>query len=367
MTSTNSSDVAIVWGTRPEHIKLFPVWRELKGRGIKTTTFFTGQHCDLVDHENLPIDIDYSLKGLDNFLKSKADFRFFDIYKALQEQDFDPKLVLVQGDTFSALAASLVSFYRNIPVGHIEAGLTSGDPNDPFPEEMHRRLIREMMAFHFAPTYESMINLSNVAVDRNVHVTGNTIVDTVDYMIDNNLIGMNSEQTNEVLVTIHRRENDVCLEDICKAICELGSLLPDYKFVIITHPRNARVINEITHERGWSSKPKSENLTTIPYLDYVTFLNRMVRSRFVITDSGGLQEEGTVLGIPVFVIRRVTERTEAVKANFSKLVGVKKSGIISGVMEGVLDSAFISRRERSNIYGDGKASGRIVDIIERSI
>lgn len=347
--------VEVVWGTRPEHVKLFPVVRDLLSRdSLEVRTVFTGQHKDLVDHANLPIEMDEEL----GVMSENLDVQLL-LAKLLVRLDVlaGPEMVVVEGDTSTALAGALAAFYANVPVAHVEAGLTSGDLMSPFPEEMHRRLIRELSALHFAPTYRAANNLRKAGVDvSRTHVTGNTVVDALDYLAaEDGLEIPNQESSGEVLVTIHRRENEQWLPWICRALDRLQKDLP-FRFVMVAHPRVEREIKELL-----------KNVLVVSPMDYLSFVKRMSQAEFVITDSGGLQEEGTVLGIPVFVVRENTERQEAVDAGRSVLVGIGEEEIVHMVELYVPRLKEMGKGDRGYIYGDGHAAERIGDAIEKAL
>lgn len=344
----------VVWGTRPEHVKLFPVIRDLRSREtLRVRTVFTGQHADLVDHANLPVEIDEELcvmragRPLQPLLaKLLASVGSVEM----------PAMVVVQGDTSSALAGALAGFYGGVPVAHVEAGLTSHNWAKPFPEEMHRRLIRELSNIHFAHTYWAADNLKEAGVEEeNIWVTGNTVVDSLEYLAaEHGLEIPSQEKSGEVLVTIHRRENEEWLPDICEELCKLQVELGQ-RVVFIAHPRVADVVRK--HLEG--------KVEVTPPMDYLSFVKRMSRADFVVTDSGGLQEEGVTLGVPVFVVRDSTERQEAVHAGRSFLVGQSAAGLATQakLMERRLDE--MGAGDRGYIYGDGHASERIGDVIEK--
>lgn len=348
--------VAIIWGTRPEHIKIYPVYKALVEQDVDVLTIFTGQHLDLVDHKHLYIPIDYKL-GVMRVGQSLSDLLAKGLYDIQQYFDVkDVGMVLVQGDTSSALAGSIWGFYNEITVAHIEAGLTTSDLFDPFPEEMHRRLIRELSTYHFAPTRQSEENLIQFNVNsNNIFVTGNTVIDTLKYIAEIESIEYPIEPENKVLITIHRRENDKNLLEICTALNLICNILNEYKFEIVVHPRNKSIVEEYL-----------KNIKIIDPLNYVSFLRKIVKCNFVITDSGGLQEECSVLGVPVYVVRNKTERVESIFANLSRLVRTKQSDITCKISQG-LDDGFAVQRKSSNIYGDGKAGERIAEIIREKL
>lgn len=346
--------VGIVWGTRPEHIKIYPVWKALKESGYSPITFFTGQHQDLVDHLNLSIPLDFELGVM------KHNQTLNDVLAVCLKAVFEPirtndlALILVQGDTSSALAGALTGFYLGIRVAHVEAGLSSGQFDDPFPEEIHRRLIRELTTYHFAPTKQSVKNLRAVGVTENVFLTGNTVVDAL-HELGYGYPG--DENSKLVLITIHRRENDKHLKHICSALNTLAGTYEDYDFQCVVHPRTKAMVTDLVDQL---------KINVTPATDYLSFLELLSESYCVITDSGGIQEECTVFGVPCFVVRKRTERTEAVEKGFSKVVGVDTDSIIDGV-GGNFEKRFCRRRQSSRVYGDGHAGKRIAEAIDKEL
>lgn len=353
--TANNSRVVLVWGTRPEHIKMFPVWKELSSRqGIELLTVFTGQHHELVDHENLAIPVDI---WLDVMRKGQSLPEL--MARLLQELSEkvvgSAALVVVQGDTSTALAGAISSFYAGIPVAHVEAGLTTWDPFDPFPEEMHRRLIARIAQIHFTPTSTSYENLMRMGVERDqISLTGNTVVDALYYMREFGL-DFPVPPGDEVLVTLHRRENEPRLPVLCKALNKIQSELKPrgFRLVFVAHPRSEEVAHELLR-----------SVQIISAMDYPGFLAKAARAAFLLTDSGGLQEEATVLGVPVVVVRRKTERPEAVEAGCSRVAGVEPDGIIAETLR-IADAVENSTdRQSREVFGDGRAAVRIADVIE---
>lgn len=351
--------VAIIWGTRPEHIKLYPVWLELNNFGVdgeNMTTIFTGQHNDLVDHEHLAIPI----VTKHNLMKDGQSIQELlgRCLVELNRWDMPFDVILVQGDTTSALAGALAGFYNKIPVAHVEAGLTTWDKFSPYPEEMHRTLIRELATYHFAPTETARLNLEEFGIIEGIYVVGNTVIDTLQYiMFREGLVYPLRGASGQVLVTMHRRENEDKLIEICASINRLANRYEKrFKFKFVTHPRVADTIQYM----------RDPNVELVPAMDYVSFVKELADSTFVITDSGGIQEEASLLGVPVFVARDSTERMEAIDAGVSRLIGTTEEGIFKGVTAGVNDG-FIQQRESLSIYGDGMAGKRIAKILIREL
>ncbi len=282
-----------------------------------------------------------------------------------------PDRILVHGDTTTTMAASLAAFYKRVPVGHVEAGLRSGDMSQPWPEEMNRR-VTDVIADHFyAPTTSSRTNLlmENVAAD-NVFVTGNTVIDALGEIavrIDNDasLAGKLESQFSflapdrpVLLVTGHRRENfGAPFRNLCEAVRELvRAHAIQVVYPVHLNPNVQTAVNEVLHD--------VPNVHLIPPLDYLPFVYLMKRSHVILTDSGGIQEEAPALGKPVFVMRNVTERPEAVEAGTVRLVGTDRDRIYTSVSEVLTDEAAYRRMSRAhNPYGDGHASKRIASIL----
>lgn len=281
-----------------------------------------------------------------------------------------PDLVLGQGDTTTVFCAALASFYRRIPFGHVEAGLRTGDLLAPWPEEANRVLTTRISAIHFAPTEVSRENLLKEGVNpSSIHVTGNTVIDALFLARDRirsappEITGLPSciQKSNRrmVLITGHRRENfGSGFESICTSISTLSRLFPDVEFVYPVH-LNPNVREPVNRILGDSKK---ENVHLIEPLSYLAFVALMDRSHLVLTDSGGVQEEAPSLGKPVLVMRETTERPEAVSAGTVKLVGTDHLKIVNGVSELLTNSVLYEKMSRAhNPYGDGKATGRIVE------
>lgn len=274
-----------------------------------------------------------------------------------------PQMVIVQGDTTTTFCGALAAFYANIPVGHVEAGLRTGDLRQPFPEEMNRVVVSRLAALHFAATAAAAGNLRKEAIPEDtIHVTGNSGIDAIlhvrDRLIAGTLQGREWPFLNPLkkllLVTAHRRESfGEGFEHICEAIRQIASL-PGVQVVYPVHP-NPNVAGPV--RRNLEGYP---NVDLIEPLDYVSFVDLMRRAHLLLTDSGGIQEEAPSLGKPVLVLRQVTERPEAVEAGTSTLVGVDVKTIVGATTRLIQDEAEYERRARiHNPYGDGLASERI--------
>lgn len=372
--------ILLVFGTRPEAIKMAPLVKKLQAmpEDFQTVVCVTGQHREMLDQVLRLFDItpDYDL----NIMKPNQDLYDITARILLGMRDVlrevQPDIVLVHGDTTTSTAAALAAFYQQIPVGHVEAGLRTGNIYSPWPEEMNRLITGRITTHHFSPTPLAQQNLLAEHVDaQQIFVTGNTVIDALQMVVerlknDNALAGevadavkqmgydtarLNSDR-RMVLITGHRRENfgDGFL-NICHAIKHLAEQYPNVDFVYPMHlnPNVRKPVLEILGEGA-------ENIFLIEPLDYLPFVYMMQHSTLILTDSGGVQEEAPGLGKPVLVMRDTTERPEAVEAGTVLLVGTNQDKIEQGVSM-LLDDAECYRRmsEAVNPYGDGKACERI--------
>ena len=370
--------VMLVFGTRPEAIKMAPLVKGLQACAgeIQTVVCVTAQHREMLDQVLKLFDIvpEHDL----NIMKPGQDL--FDItgnilagLKSVLQQE-QPDLVLVHGDTTTTLAASLAAFYARVPVGHVEAGLRTGNKQAPFPEEMNRRLTSAIADIHFAPTSASRDNLlrEGIAADT-IHVTGNTVIDALLVVVEKM---RNDKQAQAefaqrfaflepgrrlILVTGHRREN--CgegFQSICLALADIAAEHPDVQVLYPVHlnPNVRQPVNDILAARGLA------NVHLIDPVDYLPFVYLMDRAHIIVTDSGGIQEEAPSLGKPVLVMRDTTERPEAVDAGTVKLVGTSRETIVAEVRRLLTDEqAYATMSRAHNPYGDGKASEKIIDLI----
>lgn len=374
-----SQRVAILMGTRPEAIKLAPVVAALaQSKTLEPIVINTGQHRELIDQViwlfGIHVDRDLAVMQPNQTLASLTARLLTSLDEALLA--IEPRMVLVQGDTSTVLSGALASFYRRIPVGHVEAGLRTGNLASPFPEEGNRVLTTPLASLHFAPTEQSRANLLNerVPADR-VFVTGNTVIDALrmeqqrqaDPAVGEALRGSLREVGGAdlfdkpmVLITGHRRENfGGGFEQICDAIQRLATTHPETLFVYPVH-LNPNV-KTIVHERLGALN----NVRLLPPQPYSEFVCLLANCRLVLTDSGGVQEEAPSLGKPVLVMRDTTERPEGVDAGTVRLVGPVADAIVDGVDELLTDEAAYSRMaEAQNPYGDGRAAERIVGACE---
>ncbi len=356
--------VDIILGTRPEAIKLAPVILKLNEcELIETRVILTGQHLNMVNNimELFDIRPDLNLKVMKD-TKTLLNITS-DILKGLQ-QDFEkikPDLLLIQGDTTSAFAAALSGFYNKVPIGHVEAGLRTNNLMEPFPEEANRRLISEISNLHFAPTstsYENLL-LSNILGKK--FITGNTVIDALLLLADNEqelaIPKLNSSKKKVILVTVHRREN--WGENIRNIINALKIILEKNKEVLVLIPLHP---NKIVNEPFKEMLGQHPQVSLIEPLPYDKLIGVLKRCYFVLTDSGGLQEEAPALAKPVLVLRGTTERPEGVEAGTAKLVGTNVSDIVkeSNLLLNNED-AYLKMSQSSNPYGDGTASEKIRD------
>ena len=357
--------VNLILGTRPEAIKLAPLYKVIKNSNqIQAKLILTGQHIEMVYQVLKIFDIepDLDLTVMKNN-KTLIDISS-EILKGLK-YEFNskrPDLVIVQGDTTSAFCGALAAFYSNIPVGHVEAGLRTNNLFDPFPEEANRRLISQIASLHFAPTQLSLKNLMYSNVLGGKYLTGNTVIDSLYSLVDKVPpleIESNDNCRRIILTTIHRRENwGKNLESIIDGIKLSIKNCPDAFFLIPMHP-NPIVRNPI--KEAFKDNP---NVKLVEPLNYVEMISAMKASYFILTDSGGLQEEAPALGKPVLILRNTTERPEGIQAGTSYLVGTEKENINKFIVELIKDKTFYKKiSEATNPFGDGNASLRILDIV----
>jgi UDP-N-acetylglucosamine 2-epimerase (non-hydrolysing) len=368
--------VSLIFGTRPEAIKLCPLVLELKKhREFEPHVCVTGQHRQMLDQvldvfEVVP-DIDLNLMQPDQTLAglTARAITAIDGYLA----DCKPDMVIVQGDTTTSFCAALAAFYRRIPIGHVEAGLRTWNKFSPFPEEINRTITSRIADLHFAPTQWAKENLlkEGVPEDR-IFVTGNTVIDALHIAVEKvrknppEILGLPSHLLNGesqrplVLITGHRRENfGEGFANICRAISELSKRFPEAFFVYPVH------LNPKVREPVFNLLSGHDNIYLIEPLSYLPFVALMSRSRIVLTDSGGVQEEAPGLGKPVLVMRDTTERPEAVEAGTVKLVGTDRKTIIDNVSTLLADGeAYTAMASVVNPYGDGMACQRIVQAIK---
>lgn len=352
--------VLVLYGTRPEAIKMAPVVRALRRRPdvFRVTVCATSQHRQMLDQmhrtSDLAPELDLDLMRPGQSLNDLAARAFQSIDEVIAK--VEPDWVLVQGDTTSATVAAMAAFHRGVRVGHVEAGLRTGDLSQPFPEEANRRIVDLLADALFAPTQRSCDNLRREGVpgDR-IHLTGNTVVDALHELRQE----VAPESRNEVLLTVHRRESfGEPLRQIFAALRDLAVCFPQVLWTYPVHP-NPEV-----------QGPAHELLAELPNIhlrapmDYPELVACLSRCRLVLTDSGGLQEEAPAFGKPVLVLREKTERWEGVEAGVARLVGTDRRRIFAAAEELLTDrDAYAAMSRVANPYGDGRASERIADIL----
>ena len=357
--------VTIVLGTRPEAIKLAPVIKVFQAcDALKTRVVLTGQHREMVaqvmDLFGLKADQDLNLMAPRQTLTHVTCAALQGLRDDFQA--YPPQLVLVQGDTTTAFAAGLAAFYEQIPVGHVEAGLRTDNLLDPFPEEANRRLLSQLSSLHFAPTPKAQANLQASGVVGEVSVTGNTVIDALLLMAktasEPHFEGLDWQRQRVILATVHRRENwGDRLLTIASGIRQVLDRHPDTSLLLPLH-RNPTVREPL--QRLLGDHPRV--VLTEP-LDYDRLVAAMKGCTLLLTDSGGLQEEAPALGKPVLVLRRTTERPEAVDAGTARLVGTDSSCIVKEVSRLLNDSSAYRAMSRAvNPFGDGQASQRILHL-----
>jgi UDP-N-acetylglucosamine 2-epimerase (non-hydrolysing) len=363
----------ITFGTRPEALKLAPLILAARNdKSFETIVCSTGQHREIVEQVNQLFGIvpDYDLAIMQpgqtlHELTARVLLNFSPIIEATK-----PDWLIVQGDTTTVMAASLLSFYHRVKVGHVEAGLRTEDKFQPFPEEINRRIASVIADLHFAPTVQAKNNLVREGIPvKNIHVTGNTIIDTLQLIAGKPYDLKNSELKNIplnkklVLITAHRRENfGEPLLAICSAIKKLTDIfLDDIHFVYPVHP-NPNVHDVVCRELG-----NNKRITLLPPIDYESLVFLLKNVELVLTDSGGIQEEAPTFGVKVLILREKTERPEGVEAGIAKLVGADPERIVAEVKALLKERELGERLSVQNPYGDGKASNRIIKALKDGI
>jgi UDP-N-acetylglucosamine 2-epimerase (non-hydrolysing) len=367
--------VAVIVGTRPEAIKMAPVIRALhRSRSLEPVTVCTSQHRHMVHQAFQSFGIrDYH--DLQVMRKSQA---LWDLSARLATKlgrfflQFPAEAVLVQGDTSTAFFGGLCAYYHQIPVGHVEAGLRTGNRYFPFPEEMNRTLLGAVATWHFAPTNDALKRLTREGIDRqHIYVTGNTVVDALRWMAPRcrerpikRLLGQQNFGRKLILVTCHRRESlGKPMRAVAEALAEIAGRHADEVAILFpVHP------NPAVREVVTPALAQLENVVLCPPLDYQQFLAALKHAHLVVSDSGGVQEEATALGKPVLVLRTETERQEGVRAGALKLVGTDRRRIVRETERLIDDRRAYERMCRaSDVFGDGKAAQRIVGTLERCL
>lgn len=361
--------VLSIFGTRPEAIKMCPLIREMNKYGeIENLVCLTGQHRQMLEQviKIFGIKPDYDL----DVMREKQSLTQITVSILLKLEKLFPQiapdLVLVHGDTTTSAAAALAAYYRQIPVGHVEAGLRTYNIYAPFPEEINRKIISQIATLFFAPTENNKRNLEKENIADNIYVTGNTIIDSFKYTVqenyrfrNENLNKINFDKYKVILLTAHRRENwGAPLKNICKAVKRIVS---ENKNIHVIYPVH---LNPEVRASVFPILENEERIYLTDPLDVDDMHNIIARSYLIMTDSGGLQEEGPYFGIPVVVLRKETERVEAVEAGTVKLAGICEEDIYSLVRELLNNEKEYGTMARAiNPYGDGHASERITEEI----
>ncbi|MCD6238945.1 MAG: UDP-N-acetylglucosamine 2-epimerase (non-hydrolyzing) [Thermotoga sp.] len=360
----------VIFGTRPDAIKMAPIIRCLEQDDrFSLKTISTAQHRSMLDDVlkvfNIKPDYDLNVMKARQTLPQLTGNLIYALDKIFANEGFD--LVLVQGDTTSTFVGALISFYYHTVVGHVEAGLRTGDKYHPFPEEMNRKITGVLADIHFAPLQSNKEYLLREGVsEEDIYVTGNTVVDAIlaaskkPFFPSNELKSIFKTNRKIILITAHRRENwGKPLENICKAISLLARRYPDLEFVYPVH------LNPAVREIVFPILSSQPNILLISPLDYITFSHLISRSFFILSDSGGIQEEAPTFKKPVLLLRETTERQEAVKCGSVKLVGTSKDKIYENAVKLMEDRKFYDSMSVNvrNPFGDGKVSERIKNAI----
>lgn len=374
--------IAVFIGTRPEAIKMAPVVRVLRSRrDFEPIVISTGQHREMLDQVarlfDLPIHHELSVMQPNQQLPELTARLLVACDELLR--NVEPALALVQGDTTTVLAAALACFYRRVPVGHVEAGLRTGNLASPFPEEMNRTLASRLALLHFAPTETARRNLLQEGIpSERISVTGNTVIDALRLEVERQrspsvaaevrtglrrALGERALERPFVLVTGHRRENfGGGFDQICEALAALAARFTDHDFIYPVH------LNPNVHGPVHSRLGSIENIRLIPPQPYSAFVALLHACRMVLTDSGGVQEEAPSLGKPVLVMRDTTERPEGVEAGTVRLVGANAERMVSEVSRLLSDrAAYDVMALAANPYGDGNAASRIVERLRQHL
>ena len=361
--------IAVVFGTRPEAIKMAPIVKELERRKLDHVVIVTAQHREMLDQK---LDVFKIVPAYDlNIMQHNQDL--FHVTTAVLNEikpvllKEKPDVLLVQGDTTTSFAAGLAAFYFKIPVGHVEAGLRTWNKTNPFPEEANRQLTTRLTDYHFAPTEWAKKNLVNEGIKpEDIFVTGNTVIDALLMIVDplykfqdEPLKSIDFIKRRVILLTSHRRENfGEPMTNIFSACRHLVETNSDVELIYPVHPNPnvQKTANEIL-----AGVPR---VHLIEPMEYRPFVQLMSKAYLILTDSGGVQEEAPTLGKPVLVLRKTTERPEAIDAGTAKLVGTDKDKIISAAQRLISDKqAYMDMSTKANPYGDGKSAKRIIDIL----
>lgn len=361
--------ILVVLGTRPEAIKMCPLILKIKEERLLTVKVcVTGQHRDMIGPvlKTFGVIPDYDLEIMsDNQTMFDITSRILDkIEKVMHE--VTPDLVIVHGDTTSSFVGALAAFYMKIPIAHVEAGLRSHNLYEPFPEEFNRIAISDMARFHFAPTITAKVNLLREGINENkIYLVGNTIVDALKITIRENYNHEEllwAEGSKLILMTVHRRENlGEPIKNIFKAVRYILDNCPDIKIVYPIHK------NQVIRQDAYDILGEHPNLHIIEPLDVRDFHNILNKCSFVLTDSGGIQEEISYLNKIALVLRNTTERPEGIKKGCLKLVGTNTKDIISSIEELLQNNKFHKNVIFENLYGDGDTCKRIIEILKKEL
>ena len=363
--------VLSVFGTRPEAIKMCPLVKALeKDNRFESIVCVTAQHREMLDVVLDIFDVkpqyDLNIMSHGQTIIDISNKVLSGVDKTIKE--CNPDIVLVHGDTSTTLNGALAAFYNKVPVGHVEAGLRTGDMYSPFPEEANRKLTGAITTLHFSPTESNEENLLKENIKNNIYITGNTVIDALLSVINNEytfedkvLNKIDFENKKVILLTAHRRENwGEPMKEIFNAVKKVAMENDNVEIIFPMHKNP--LIRELAKE---SFKGIEDKINLIEPLEYVEFANLMNKCYLIMTDSGGIQEEAPALGKPVVVLRTETERPEAVKAGTVKLVGIKGNDIFNEVNTLInKEEEYKKMAHAVNPYGDGKACKRILDIIE---
>ena len=373
MNSKASSKMKVltVFGTRPEAIKMAPLVKKLDAeRDIDSVLCVTAQHREMLDQAlelfKLKADYDLGIMRANQTISQITANVILKLEEVIQREN--PDIVLVHGDTTTTFASALAAFYQQKKIGHVEAGLRTYDKYSPYPEEMNRAMTGRLADLHFAPTEKNKQNLLREAVaSEKIFITGNTVIDALKWVVnepyefeDSILKKIDFKEKRVITVTCHRRENlGENMENIFGAIKDVAAAFEDVEVVYPVH------LNPKVREAADKTLKDAERVHLIEPLNYQPFTNLMAKSYLIITDSGGMQEEAPALGKPVLVVRRETERPEAIEAGTVKLAGIKREDIYSMAKTLLSDKKEYEKMAKAvNPYGDGLASERIVDILK---
>ena len=361
--------IAIIVGTRPEIIKVAPIYLEGSDK-FSFELIATGQHAEMADQAfsafNIKPDINLNLMKNDQSALSFLNSCIAKLGELFANQKYS--CVLVQGDTSTALAGALAAFHFKIPVAHLEAGLRTNNKYSPFPEEMNRSLISKLADFHFCPTKKAKQNLLDEGLNENVFVTGNSVVDAVKIIrekikpeLNQSIIALMNRFSSLILVTGHRRENfDLLSDNLCKALIKIRDLNPDTAIIFPVHP------NPNVKEQVYASLSKQQRIFLTSPLDYGSTLNLMALVNLIITDSGGIQEEAPCFGTPVIITREATERSEAIENGFAELCPLTKP-------EKIIEAAdkYLNKKVRfdpsNNPFGTGDTAKQVLAILSNKL